>query len=180
MGKVSRTPYLPEYAKIAEKVYARLHATDKDVAAILSVSVSTIVKWTKENPDFAEARARGKSVADDKVEASLFQRAIGYSHPEEKVFCNQGEVTKVETTKHYPPDATAMIFWLKNRRPQAWRERHDVNHDGNVQVSIEIGAKTQNNDVKIVGVEAKPINLDLETQSFLPVITKTEIVSEEE
>ena len=52
------------------------------------------------------------------VERSLYSRAVGYSFNSEKIFCNKdGEVTRVPIVEHVPPDVTAQIFWLKNRKP---------------------------------------------------------------
>jgi hypothetical protein len=30
--------------------------------------------------------------------------------------------------EHIPPDVTACIFWLKNRRPDLWRDTHQLEH----------------------------------------------------
>jgi hypothetical protein len=65
----------------------------------------------------------GKAEADDRVERSLYSRAVGYSFNSEKIFCNKdGEVTRVPYVEHVPPDVTACIFWLKNRDPAHWRD----------------------------------------------------------
>ena len=60
----------------------------------------------------------------------MFHKAVGYSFDSEKVFQFQGEVVRAKTREHVPPDTTAMIFWLKNRRPHDWREKMDVTTDG--------------------------------------------------
>lgn len=67
----------------------------------------------------------------------LFQRAVGYSHPEEKVFQYNGEIITHMITKHYPPDTQAAQFWLRNRQPERWKEMTagDVNVNTNVNVS---------------------------------------------
>ena len=97
--------------------------TDAQVAEIIGVTDRTINNWKVSKPQFLQALRESKGIADDLVVASLFSRAVGYSHMEEKVFCNQqGDVTRVLVKKHYPPDTTAMIFWLKNRQPDLWRE----------------------------------------------------------
>jgi hypothetical protein len=63
-----------------------------------------------------------KAFSDEYVEKSLFSRATGYTVPEEKIFVSRGgKVTRVPTMKHYPPDVTAQIFWLKNRSPHLWK-----------------------------------------------------------
>lgn len=56
----------------------------------------------------------------------LYQRATGFSHPEEKVFLYYGKPKVVPTTRHYPPDTTTAIFWLKNRDKENWRDKHDI------------------------------------------------------
>jgi hypothetical protein len=35
-------------------------------------------------------------------------------------------VTIKEVTKEVAPDATSMIFWLKNRRPERWRDKQSI------------------------------------------------------
>ena len=73
-----------------------------------------------------------------------YHRAMGYSHPEEKIFCSKdGEVTRVMTTRHYPPDTTAFIYWTKNRMPEHFRDKQDVNHTGNIAVTNGIGVDTE-------------------------------------
>ena len=123
-----RTTHKPEYNKQAYRL-CLLGATDKDLAAFFQVTEQTINNWKKDHKDFFESLKDGKEIADAKVGEKLFQRATGYEHQEDKVFCNSsGEVTVVPTTKHYAPDPTSMIFWLKNRRPDLWRDR--VEHTG--------------------------------------------------
>lgn len=123
------TKYKPEYADQARKL-ALLGATDKDIADFFGVSEQTVNAWKKVNPEFLESLKGGKDELDAKVVRSLFQRATGYSHPEDKIFNNGGEEMIVHTTKHYPPDATSMIFWLKNRQPDDWRDKQDHTHAG--------------------------------------------------
>lgn len=100
--------------------------TNKEVAEIVGVHVRTIENWQAKHPDFLWALKEAKGIADDLIEASLFSRAAGYSHPEEKVFQYEGQIITHETTKHYPPDTGAISLWLKNRRPKEWRERSEV------------------------------------------------------
>jgi hypothetical protein len=104
-----------------------LGAIDKDLADFFGISESTLNKWKIDYPEFSESLKEGKAHADANVANSLYQRALGYSHAEEKIFCNKdGDVTRVETIKHYAPDTTACIFWLKNRRKDVWRDRHEL------------------------------------------------------
>lgn len=106
----------------------RLGATDKELADFFEVAESTVHLWKQQHPEFSESLQKGKVLADAEVAEKLYQRAIGYTHPEEKVFCNGGEIVRAETTRHYPPDTAAAFIWLKNRRSDSWRDR--VEHTG--------------------------------------------------
>lgn len=112
---------------IAKEIYrlAKEGKTDAQMADLVGVSETTFNNWKKRYPEFMVSLKESKSVADELVETSLFQRACGYTHKETKVFCTDGQVTEHEVNKHYPPDPTSMIFWLKNRRPDEWRDKLD-------------------------------------------------------
>lgn len=119
------TDYKPEYAEQAEKL-CRLHgATDKDLAEFFEVGVRTIARWMTKHPEFRQACKNGKEPADDRVERSLYIRATGYSYDAVKIFMPAGATEPVYApyVEHVPPDTTAMIFWLKNRRPAEWRDK---------------------------------------------------------
>lgn len=108
------------------KLLAQRGWTDKEMAEAFKVTEATWTNWKKAHPDFFLSLKDWKVEADARVERTLYERATGYSHPEEKVFCSDGMVTVHETTKHYPPDPTSMIFWLKNRQPEAWRDKREL------------------------------------------------------
>lgn len=130
MSKVGRpSKFKTEFIEQA-KNYATLGATDEQMALFFEVHLSTFYEWKVKHPEFREALIVSKGVYDSQIERSLAERARGYSHPEDKIFCNQGETVVVPTTKHYPPDTTACIFWLKNRNPAEWRDvqHHDNTH----------------------------------------------------
>lgn len=123
------TKYKEEYAEQARKI-CLLGATDEFLANYFEVSVSTLNKWKIEHPQFSEALKKGKEEADLKVAESLFSRACGYSHEETKLCQHEGAFTdEKKVIKHYAPDPTAAIFWLKNRQKEVWRDKqeHDVN-----------------------------------------------------
>lgn len=123
------TSYKPEYAQQAFKL-CLLGATDAKLADFFGVAEQTINAWKKDNPDFLESLKDGKKQADAQVANSLYQRAIGYSHAEDKIFNHNGVPLVVPTIKRYPPDTTAAIFWLKNRDKQNWRDKVDHEHTG--------------------------------------------------
>ena len=89
----------------------------------------TIWRWRSRYPDFCNALKVGKHPADDRVEASLYHRAVGYTFNSEKVFQFQGEIIRAPIVEHVPPDVGAASLWLKNRRPAEWRDKQDVQVD---------------------------------------------------
>lgn len=119
--------YRKEFVQQAKKL-AALGATDMDVADFFGVHVATIHRWKLEHTEFRDSLRLGKEVADERVVNSLYHRAVGYSHPEDDIRAVEGKIIITPTIKQYPPDTTAAIFWLKNRRHDEWRDKTDVNH----------------------------------------------------
>ncbi len=118
------TKFFPHYIQQG-KVLASKGFTDLDLADAFMVAESTIYLWKKEYPEFSEALKAGKDLIDDNVEVKLLQSALGYSCPEEKVFCSEGKIVTHNTVKHFPPNPAAAKLWLTNRRPLDWREKHE-------------------------------------------------------
>lgn len=127
--------YKEEFVEQAEKLCA-LGLTDVELAQFFGVSEVTLNAWKSKYPDFLKSLKVGKEHADTRVERSLYQRAIGYSHPEDKIFNDNGKPMIVPTIKHYPPDTTAAIFWLKNRKSADWRDKQDHEHTGEVSFKM--------------------------------------------
>lgn len=124
-GKGRPTKYKPEYNETARLLSVQ-GKINPEIATALGIGLSTFQRWMVDRPDFRDAIKAGKQVADDFVERSLYERAMGYSHPEEKIFLHEGKEVRVETQKHYPPDPASMIFWLTNRRPDEWRHKREI------------------------------------------------------
>ena len=97
--------------------------TDQECADFFDISLSTISLWKTRHPEFMEALKKWKEDPNNRVERALFERAIGYTHPAVKMFVIGGKVVTQEYLEHYPPDAASMIFFLKNRKPEEWREK---------------------------------------------------------
>src|SRR3990167_11283266 len=81
------------------KTLASFGLTDVQLASIFRVTEQTINQWKKDDKVYL-ALKEGKDIADAMVERSLFERAMGYSHPEEKIFCHEGEIIRAETIHH--------------------------------------------------------------------------------
>ena len=130
------TDYKPEYAEQASKLCA-LGATDFELADFFDVDTRTIYRWKNVHDDFCQAVTCGKENADARVERSLYNRAVGYTFESEKVFQHQGEIIRAPTTEHVPPDPGAAMNWLKNRKPDDWRDKQEVEHSGELNVATK-------------------------------------------
>lgn len=143
------TKYKKGFARKAEKL-CNLGATDEEIADFFGVHVVTIYRWKNKHPEFCNALKVGKGRADDRVERSLYQRALGYSHPEDKIFASAGEPLIVPTVKHYPPDTTAAIFWLKNRRAAEWRDtQYIAPTDDAPPMTVNVSVSPAKGDVRV-------------------------------
>ena len=118
------TKFKDEYKHICH-VMCKLGATDDDLAEACKVTDRTIDNWKTANPEFFRSIKKGKDFADSDIVKSLFQRAKGYSHPDTKFATHEGIITdQKEFIKHYPPDTGACIYWLNNRLPKKWNNKH--------------------------------------------------------
>jgi len=134
------TAYKPEYAAQAEKL-SLLGATDIQIADFFGVSERTLNTWKLKHPKFLQSLKSGKDEADVMVERSLYRRAIGFEYDAVKIFCSkEGLVTEVPFREVVPPDTTACIFWLKNRKRDDWRDKQEHEHTGKVTLeSLVVG-----------------------------------------
>lgn len=136
------TSYKPEFVETARELCAQ-GATDREVAHALDIAESTLYVWQNKYPEFAEALKVSKAIADDRVERSLYRRAVGYSFDAVKIFQNGTQIPYVE---HVPPDTTAMIFWLKNRRKAQWRDRTELTGADGAPLTVQIVDPTRRAD----------------------------------
>lgn len=120
--------YRPEFAEQAHKLCV-LGATDIELADFFGVERTTIWRWSQVHEAFCNALKAGKEAADERVERSLYAKAIGYTRDAVKILQHDGEPVLVPYREHVAPDTTAAIFWLKNRRPKQWRDRQDADLD---------------------------------------------------
>ncbi|XOQ44286.1 MAG: Transposase [Clostridium sp.] len=123
------------------EAWARDGLTDEQIAKNIGISRSTLAEWKKKYSDISDTLKKGKEVVDIEVENALLKRALGYKYVEvtkERVTelnPHTGEsesklvVTK-EVIKEVQPDVTAQIFWLKNRKPDVWRDKRDFELSG--------------------------------------------------
>lgn len=117
--------YHPAFADLAYK-HCLLGATPKHVADLLQVDEVTIYRWMESHPSFGAAMEQGRGDADANVARSLYKKATGYTHQAVKVFQYQGEPVVVPYTEVVAPDTDAAKFWLKNRQPDLWKDKVEV------------------------------------------------------
>ena len=82
--------------------YARDGATEKQIAEALGISQNTLINMKSQYGDVSEALRKGKEIVDYAVENALLRKALG-------------------------GDTTAIMFWLKNRKPSQWRDIKEIN-----------------------------------------------------
>ena len=120
-------PWLTEDGLLKIQGWATDGLIEKQIAKNMGVSIRTLINWKNKFPELAKALSRGKDVADREVENALHKRALGYWVTETKTtILPDGDVKTEETYRHIVPDTTAQIFWLKNRKPDQWREKNDL------------------------------------------------------
>lgn len=141
-----RGPGMP--SKYNEKVHplmaralAKTGMIDRDIAEEMTISEHTFIQWKKVHPEFLAALTEGKEIPDIQVEKALYKKALGFDTEEVELRPNRrdgsGKMDTVKVTrKQFAPDVIAQIFWLKNRRPDRWRDKQDIEHSGSVGYKI--------------------------------------------
>ena len=132
--------WLTEEGLLKIEGWARDGLTDEQIAHNIGIVPSTLYEWKKKYSVISESLKRGKEVIDRQVENALLKRALGYEYEEVKQIVEKDEMGKdrkrVEKTKKVVlPDTTAQIFWLKNRKPSEWRDRQNLEVEGNLDIS---------------------------------------------
>jgi|SRR5579875_76499 len=133
MAKGKFQYWLTEEGLIKIEGWARDGLIEEQIAENMGISRGTLQDWKNRFPDISDALKRGKEVIDRQVENALLRSALGFEY-EEEVATPRGEVVTVR--KYEKPNTTAQIFWLKNRKPEIWRDKQEVKHEGNVGVTI--------------------------------------------
>jgi hypothetical protein len=114
--------------------YALMGATNEKIAEFLGISISTFERWQRERPEFKRCLEKGRHDADATVARTLFKKATGYYKRTEKATAS-GQVVTVK--EYFPPDTGSAIFWLKNRKPETWRDKQQHDHMHTLTLSEE-------------------------------------------
>lgn len=118
--------YKRAYAKIVRNM-RMLGYQRGEIAEVLGIKENTVITWLKNNEGFRQAWFEGGPYADGKVARSFYKRAVGYSHPDVKIFYDKEKgIVEAPYTKYYPPDTQAAIMWLINRQPDKWKSINKI------------------------------------------------------
>lgn len=116
-----RSKYDPDETPKLAKQYAEQGMTNEEIAQCLGITRSTLYEWQNRHSEFMDALKKGKISTDTRVEQALLKRALGYQYEERKTITTDSSNRTEVYIKEVPPDTTAQIFWLKNRKPDEWR-----------------------------------------------------------
>ena len=150
MAKGKYEKWLEPDGLLLLEAWARNGLTDEQIATNMGINKATLYRWRNNYCDICDALKRGKEVVDTEVENALLKRAIGYTYneitQESQLNPATGKyklaITKV-VTKEVVPDTTAQIFWLKNRRPDLWRDKQSMELSGEVKNNPFAGLTTE-------------------------------------
>ena len=147
MAKGKYQEWLTEEGLLQLESWARDGLTDEQIASNMGIGYSTLQTWKSKYQDIQDTLKRGKEVVDIQVENALLKRALGYSYDEVtrervldydqstgQVVGSHMEIIKT-VKKEVQGDTTAQIFWLKNRRPEQWRDKRDVSVEGEISTN---------------------------------------------
>ena len=124
MAKGKYADWLTPEGLLKIEGWARDGLTDEQIAKNIGISRSTLNVWKDRYSDISDALKKGKDIIDRQVENALLKRALGYEYEEVKEKFEDGVITeRTVTKKEVVPDTTAQIFWLKNRKPDKWRDK---------------------------------------------------------
>lgn len=108
--------------------WARDGLNDEQIAHNIGIATGTLYEWKNRFPELAEAIKKGKRPVDVQVENALYRSALGFKQKIRKPIKLRRKdgseyIDYGEEEIYVPPNITAQIFWLKNRKPEFWRDK---------------------------------------------------------
>jgi len=127
-----------------------------DIAVKMGITIQTLKAWRDRYPEIEEAISEGKEIVDYRVENALLKVALGYTTTDVKTIIsppdkNGNRAIRVEKTeKEIPPNPTAIMCWLNNRKPDSWKRNRDMlqtkDEDSKITVNIIRHGKEEDKD----------------------------------
>lgn len=150
MAKGKYEEWLQQEKLILIESWARDGLTEEQIAKNMDVSYSTLREWKKKYSALSAVLKKGKKMADVVMENALYERGLGGIRKVNKTFklkhtyydaqgrkCEKEELATGEDEIYIPGDTTAQIFWLKNRKPEQWRDKRIV-EDGKEDKALKL------------------------------------------
>lgn len=113
------TKYDPKYHPVVIKKLALLGLSQRQISKAIDITERTLSGWLETIPEVSKAMEQGGKVADSMVASALFERAIGFSIPEEKIIVVGGQIHRETVMKYYPASVDAARVWLSKRMGDA-------------------------------------------------------------
>ncbi len=127
MAKGKYHYWLTDEGLLKLESWARDGLTDEQIANNMGIRISTFYDWKKKYSDISESLKKGKEIPDILVENALFKSAIGFKYTETKTETDSNGYTKTTVIEKYEkPNPVSIFYWLKNRMPNKWRDRVQV------------------------------------------------------
>ncbi|KDE96209.1 hypothetical protein CM54_04030 [Staphylococcus sp. TE8] len=145
MVRVKLSDWTSEEKLLLIEGWSKDGLTNEQIAHNMGVHRATLHKWQKKVTDIDNALKRGKEVVDREVENALFKNAVGFHYTEEQL-TDTGEI--VQVSKYHKPNTTAQIFWLKNRKPNIWRDKQNIEHGGSIENNVNHYANLSEAELK--------------------------------
>jgi transcriptional regulator with XRE-family HTH domain len=114
-----------EHVELARRL-TQMGSGISQIAEAFGVTETTVYEWMQRHPEFANAITATRHIADEKVAAALYSKAVGFKREAVKAMQHNGNVVLAKYEEQLPPDTAAAFIWLKNRQPELWKDRHEI------------------------------------------------------
>lgn len=147
----TRTKFTKEFFDTAIEL-AKKGYLDKEICEYCDVNINTFYSWKQKHPDFAEALRKAKHKINDKIEAQAYKRAMGYMVTETKTIYGtnedgEEEVIRIEKhQKHIPSDTKVLLMLLKNRMPERYRDKKEVELSGELTNNVNLNLSSMTDE----------------------------------
>ena len=145
MAKGKYAEWITKDGLLQLESYARDGLNDEQIAAKIGISAKTLYEWENRFSEIRKAIKRGTAPVDTSVENALLKSAMGFTKTVKKAVKLRQRggneiIEYVEEEVYIPPQVTAQIFWLKNRRPDRWRDKpEDGKSSEQVNIIFDVG-----------------------------------------
>jgi len=131
------TKYNPLYHPTMIRLAAQTGKINEEIAKEIGICKKTLHLWKNKYPEVDEALARGKEEPNKTVEQDAYDCAHGYYYTEELAHFHKGKWRKTIIRKYVPKNSVAAMFWLKNRMPDKWKDKHEIDFGEHLDKVVE-------------------------------------------